>query len=136
MSFGPKADEAEMSHQSGDEHDITSTDVEPAGVEDAGSMIAEPDNDNYQNLHPAEIDTATPNVGGDIAHGPLSLEVASSNEILSIDLILELNDAEHGHYNADAGAGAARADGAQDFANVGAMFPDEALHIDPVLNIE
>jgi hypothetical protein len=46
--------------------------------------------DNYQNLHPAEIDTATPNVGGDIAHGPLSLEVASSNEILSIDLILEL----------------------------------------------
>ncbi|KUL82260.1 hypothetical protein ZTR_10751 [Talaromyces verruculosus] len=136
MSFGPKANEANMSHQSGGEHDITSTDVEPAGVEDAGSMIAEPDNNNYQDLHPAEIDTATPNVGGDIAHGSLGLEVASSDEILSIDPIPELDEAEHEHYNADAGAGAARADDAQDFANVGTMFPDEALHIDPFLNIE
>ena len=45
---------------------------------------------NYQDLHPAEIDTATPNVGGDIAHGSLGLEAASSDEILSIDPIPEL----------------------------------------------
>ncbi|KAF3398800.1 hypothetical protein DPV78_006191 [Talaromyces pinophilus] len=136
MSFGPKANEADMSHQSGGEHDITSTEVEPAEVEDAGSMIVEPDNDNYQDLHPTEIDTATPNVGGDIAHGSLGVEAAYSDEILSIDPILELDEAKHEHYNTYTGAGAARADGAQDFANVGAMFPDEALHIDPVLNIE
>lgn len=46
--------------------------------------------DNHQDLHPADIDTATHNVGGDIAHGSLGLEVASSDEILSIDPILEL----------------------------------------------
>lgn len=46
--------------------------------------------DNYQDLHPAEIDTATTNVGGDIAHGSLDVEVSSSDEKLRIDPILEL----------------------------------------------
>lgn len=71
-------------------------------------MIAEPDkwvrdctcanrsitygdgSDDYQSLHPAGVDAATPTVGGDITNGSPDENVPSYNEHLGIYPIQEL----------------------------------------------
>lgn len=126
MSFGPNADEANMSHQrygpkTNHYSSLTILSIllvatnmtsrrpmlNPPGLRTqdrwSQSRISELDlvhvlsdqwsdgvcSDNYQDLHPAEIDTSTPD-SGHITHGSLDVEVSSTDEIRGIDPILEL----------------------------------------------
>ncbi|KAF3398801.1 hypothetical protein DPV78_006190 [Talaromyces pinophilus] len=135
MSIGNHLDEVNKSHQSGDGHDLRSSDSQNTGLEDAGSVVVEFDDDGYQDLHRVDIEDIQPEIGGDFFGDLLSAETSFQDEV---EPGLELDDNSLDVHDGDVDTALyyIERDITQDLSGIGACFSESAPPIGLILGVE
>ncbi|GAM38612.1 hypothetical protein TCE0_033r09474 [Talaromyces pinophilus] len=138
MSIENHSDEVKKSQQNGDGHDLRSSDSQNAGLEHAGSVVVEFDDDGYQDLHRADIEDIQFEIGGDVSGDSLGAETLFQDEVLHDEPGLELDDNSLDVHDGDVDTALyyIERDITQDLSGIGACFSESAPPIGLILEVE